>query len=206
MVRRFSGLFLAIWVGLSGASHAQEDAADRALAAAQQLDEFMGTLETYAEGFPDLVESLEANLITAEEADARIDDMIVQLEEVTENMDAGKAVDTAIDDYRDVLSELIAEGKSSDIEQIRNAVPRLEDALDVLDQSDEDRANAVAEARNLIAALSENREVLSYMIRARMAIAGAEIIATRVDEFDAIIARGKQVARGLQEAVPSANP
>ena len=82
-------------------------------------------------------------------------------------------------------------------------IPDLQETLTGLESDDEQRSKTVVDARNLIRTLEENKETISFFIRAGEVQKAAEMISANVGDFANIVERGKAVADGLLEA---ANP
>jgi chromosome segregation ATPase len=193
----------AMVIAASAPVMAQQAETEAVLEAADRFETLVGALDEYNDRFPELIEQIRANQITEEEADEQIDQAIEELKTAQDEMKGGGEIDMAIDDYREILDELIAEGNASDVEAIRDVVPALEERFEAINDADEERAEAVSDAKNLIAALEKNRETLSYLMRAQAAMQGADLLVERVDEFVGVVDRGKSSIKLLREA---ANP
>jgi chromosome segregation ATPase len=193
----------AMVIAASAPVMAQQAETEAVLEAADRFETLVGALDEYNDRFPELIEQIRANQITEEEADEQIDQAIEELKTAQDEMKGGGEIDMAIDDYREILDELIAEGNASDVEAIRDVVPALVERFEAINDADEERAEAVSDAKNLIAALEKNRETLSYLMRAQAAMQGADLLVERVDEFVGVVDRGKSSIKLLREA---ANP
>ncbi|MEL6958746.1 MAG: hypothetical protein AAGL89_07335 [Pseudomonadota bacterium] len=170
---------------------------------AAQLELVMTGLEERAEGYPAFIEELQAGLVTIERADEEVGELIAQLTAATDQMDDQSDFDAAIDEYRDATVALIAEAEGSNNEAIKAAIPDLEASLEELNASDDQRAETVIEARNLIRSLEQNREAIAFFIRAGQVQRATALIQQNVDEFAEIVENGKALAGSL---TPAANP
>ncbi|WP_121633639.1 hypothetical protein [Tropicibacter alexandrii] len=184
---------------------AQEDGSDadrraEAVQRAEQIDALMTDLEARAASFPEVLEALRQGRANIEQADETVAQLIARLTEVTDAMEDDSEFDNAIDGYREETQSLIDQAEASDNDAIRGVIPTLRDTLRSLDSDDRSRAETVIEARNVIAALEENREAIAFFIRAGEVTRAAELISTNVAEFGDIVARGRAVATGIISA------
>lgn len=165
-----------------------------------QINQLMAELEERADGY---TEGLGRGRTNVEQVDETLSELIQRLLQITHAMEDNSDFDVAIEDYRDTTTELIAEAEASANAAIRGIQPDLLETLERLSENDQERARTVIEARNLIAALEDNREAISILIRVGEVRRAAELFSTSVAEFGDIVERGKMVANGLIEA---ANP
>ena len=200
---RFAACFAACLAAAPAAAQVTGDQRERAIQMGEQIEQLMVDLEQRAAGFPEILQALAEGRANIEQADETVNQLIDQLKQVTDAMEDGTDFDQAIDDYKDETTTLIAEAEASDNPAIRSVIPDLRATLEGLNGDDRDRAQTVIEARNVIAALEDNREAISFFIRAGQVQRAAELISTNVAEFGDIVERGKIVANGLIEA---ANP
>ena len=114
------------------------------------IAELMSSLEQRAADYPAFLDQLDQGLVDIEQADAKVAELIEQLQMATRQMEDGSDFDTAIDDYKQQTTALIAEAEASNNQIIKAEVPNLQAVLDGLDSDDEARARTVIEARNLI--------------------------------------------------------
>ncbi len=184
---------------------AQENATDanrraEAVERAEQIDALMTDLEARAASFPEVLDALRQGRANIEQADETVAQLIDRLTEVTDAMEDDSEFDNAIDGYREETQSLIDQAEGSDNDAIRGVIPTLRDTLRSLDSDDRSRAETVIEARNVIAALEENREAIAFFIRAGEVTRAAELISTNVVEFGDIVQRGRDVATGIIDA------
>lgn len=203
MIRPF--ILAAVFSAILVPAIAQQPSAEKARVEeiAAQLDLVMSGLEERAEAYPAFIEELRAGLVTIEQADEEVGELIAQLIAATDQMDDQSDFDTAIDEYRSTTVDLIAEAEASNNDAIKSAIPDLEASLSELNASDERRAETVIEARNLIRSLEQNREAIAFFIRAGQVKRAAALIVANVDEFVEIVENGKALAGSL---TPAANP
>lgn len=197
----FASCILAAPMGQAQSTSAEERDAARLMA--EEISVLMTDLEARAEGFPAVLEALAEGKANIEQADETVDELISQLNRVTDEMDDNSEFDQAIDDFKTSTTELISEAEASTNEAIRGLIPDLQETLTGLESDDEQRSKTVVDARNLIRTLEENKETISFFIRAGEVQKAAEMISANVGDFANIVERGKAVADGLLEA---ANP
>ncbi|WP_428925335.1 hypothetical protein [Marinibacterium sp. SX1] len=167
------------------------------------IAELMSSLEQRAADYPAFLDQLDQGLVDIEQADAKVAELIEQLQMATRQMEDGSDFDTAIDDYKQQTTALIAEAEASNNQIIKAEVPNLQAVLDGLDSDDEARARTVIEARNLIRTLEENREAIAFFIKADNVQRAADLIRANVVDFSEVIDAGKTVAsRLLDETSP----
>jgi len=204
MKNLLTSVFLSVTITLSGFQAAGQTVStaerDQARVMAEEIAALMADLETRAAEFPDVLTQLEEGQIAIEQADQTVADLIQRLTEVTDAMEDGKPFAEAIDNYKDITVQLIAEAEGSDNEAIRGAVSGLRTTLEGLEQDDADRQSTVVDARNAIAQLEENREAIAFFIRAGQVQEAAALIAGEVDGFQDIVARGQAIADSLIDA------
>lgn len=194
--------FLALAVALlPTAGLAQPSEEDRIRQIAERLDQVLGALEERNAAHSDFVAQLQQGLVNIEQADERVQELIDQLTQATDNMQDGSEIDTAIDDYKGVLTGLIAEAEASNNDAIKAAIPELREDLATLEAQDGTRAGTVIEARNLIRALEQDREAIAFFIRANQAQRAAALISANIDEFVQIVADGKELAASLMGTI-----
>ncbi|MBB95899.1 MAG: hypothetical protein CML68_15060 [Rhodobacteraceae bacterium] len=193
---------LGLWAGLASAQPTPSEKA-RVAEMAGAISELMSSLEQRAADYPAFLDQLEQGLVDIEQADAKVAELIDQLRMATEQMQDGSEFDTAIDDYKQQTTALIAEAEASNNKIIKAEVPNLQGVLEGLNSDDEARARTVIEARNLIRTLEENREAIAFFIKADSVQRAAELIRANVVDFSEIIDAGKDVAsRLLDETAP----
>lgn len=192
-------------ITLAGTALAQGANGERERAAemGREIEALMVALEERSAEFPQVLVALEKGQATIEQADETVNQLIEQLRSVTDAMEDESEFDKAIDSYKVSTTELIAEAEASDNEAIRGVLPQLRETLDGLNRDDEDRAQTVIEARNVIAQLEENREAIAFFIRAGAVQEAATLISENIADFGDIVDRGKVVASGL---INAANP
>ncbi|MGR3804778.1 hypothetical protein [Marinibacterium profundimaris] len=201
MPRRFLSRLLTVtalglWSGLASAQPTPSEKA-RVAEMAGAINELMTSLEQRAEDYPAFLDQLEQGLVSIDEADATVAELIENLSNATAQMEDGSEFDTAIDDYKTQTTELIAEAEASNNSIIKAEVPNLQAVLEGLEEDDEARARTVIEARNLIRTLEENREAIAFFIKADSVQRAAELIRANVVDFSEIIDSGKMVASNL---------
>ncbi|MAC80614.1 MAG: hypothetical protein CML66_21405 [Rhodobacteraceae bacterium] len=193
---------LGLWAGFATAQPTPSEKA-RVAEMASSIAELMTSLEQRAQDYPVFLDQLEQGLVDIEQADATVADLIDQLSTATREMEDGSDFDTAIDDYKEQTTALIAEAEASNNKIIKAEVPNLQAVLDGLQDDDEARARTVIEARNLIRTLEENREAIAFFIKADSVQQAAELIRANIVDFSEIIDAGKDVAsRLLDETSP----
>lgn len=191
-----------LWAGFATAQPTPSEKA-RVAEMANSIAELMSSLEQRAQDYPVFLDQLEQGLVDIEQADATVAELIDQLQMATQEMEDGSDFDTAIDDYKQQTTALIAEAEASNNKIIKAEVPNLQAVLDGLQEDDEARARTVIEARNLIRTLEENREAIAFFIKADSVQQAAELIRANVVDFSEIIDSGKDVAsRLLDETSP----
>lgn len=191
-----------LWAGLATAQPTPSEKA-RVAEMASSIAELMSSLEQRAQDYPVFLDQLEQGLVDIEQADATVAELIDQLQMATQEMEDGSDFDTAIDDYKQQTTALIAEAEASNNKIIKAEVPNLQAVLEGLQEDDEARARTVIEARNLIRTLEENREAIAFFIKADSVQQAAELIRANVVDFSEIIDSGKDVAsRLLDETSP----
>lgn len=173
---------------------------ERVRIVAERIAELMSALDQRATEYPAFIAELEAGLVSIEQADDRVRDLIEQLTTATDEMEDGGDLDTAIDNYVAATTDLIAEAEASNNDAMKEAIPELEAARESLRADDARRAETVIEARNLIRLLERNREAIAFFIRAGQVQRAADLIRQHVDEFEAIVENGKALAEGIVEA------
>lgn len=197
----FAGLVSMVAFTVHAESSIEEEA--RVNDMAEQLQMVMSGLEERAEGYPPFIEDLKNGLVTIEQADEQVAALIAQLIEATDQMDDESEFDAAIDAYKAANVELIAEADASGNDAMKSGIPDLKASLARLEAADQNRNETVIEARNVIRSLEQNREALSFFIRAGQVQRAIELIETNVIEFSEIVENGKELAGGL---VSAANP
>lgn len=204
MIRRIgTAAFLALSASTT-ALVAQDTAAtadEQIATAAATIQDLVTQLTARAEGYPDFVAELQEGLVTIEQADEQVRELIASLTEATTQLEDGSDVDNAIDDYLAVTRDLIAEADGSTNEAIRGAIPGLEATAEDLIASDRSRGELVIEARNLIRTLEQDQEALAFFIRANQVQQAAEMIAGNIEEFGRLVENGNTLASSLLETV-----
>lgn len=206
MLKKFvQALGLTAALALAGAASAQgtNEERERAAEMGREIEELMIALEERSAEFPQVLDALAEGKATIEQADETVSQLIEQLQSVTDTMEDDSEFDKAIDSYKVSTTELIAKAEASDNEAIRGVLPRLRQILKNLNRDDQERAQTVIEARNVIAQLEENREAIAFFIRAGAVQEAANLISENIADFGEIVDRGKVVASGL---INAANP
>ncbi len=192
-----------VFLAFPATTQVTESEKDRIRAMAEEISSVMAALETRSTGYPKFIADLQAGLVTIEQADEQVQQLISELTAVTDKMEDGGDLDTSIDAYRTATSALIAEAEASNKDQIKSLIPGLQKTLTELGTSDESRASTVIEARNLIRSLEQNREEIAFFIKADQVQRASDLIAANLTEFSGIIEKGKALAAGL---ISGANP
>jgi ABC-type transporter Mla subunit MlaD len=190
-------------IGQGVVAQTEGDEQDRVAAMAEQLQTVMDGLGERAESYPVFIQELQDGLVTIEQADEEVAALIEQLTLATDQMDDQSDFDGAIDEYKTATVDLIAFAEASNNSDIIASIPDLQEQLAGLEASDDQRAETVIEARNLIRTLEQNREALAFFIRANQVQRASALIQVNVDEFAQIVSDGKELAGGLMSA---ANP
>jgi DNA repair exonuclease SbcCD ATPase subunit len=180
-------------------SQSPEEARVQEIAA--EIDSLMKTLAARTEEYPAFIAELQDGLVTIEQADERVDQLIAELKSATDGMEDGTALDNAIDDYKTATSDLIAEATASNNTAIKSAIPALEETLAGLEEDDASRAATVIKARNLIRTLETDKEAISFFIRANQVQRAAALISANIDEFEEIVANGQELATKLMGSI-----
>lgn len=197
MIRPFilAAVFSAVWLPAFAQAPSAEAARVKEIAA--NLEFVLLALEERAASYPELIVELQAGLVTIERADEEVGELIAQLIAATNQMDDQSDFDAAIDEYRDATVSLIAEAEGSNNEDIKAGIPDLEATLKELNVADEERAETVIEARNLIRSLEQNREAIAFFIKAGQLQRATALITENVAEFDKLVEAGKALANSL---------
>lgn len=176
--------------------------ADEIAAAVATIETLVTQLQTRTEGYPAFIAELQEGLVTIEQADERVAELIASLRQATTQLEDDSEVDRAIDDYLAETEALIAEADGSDIQMIRDRIPALRDTAAALHASDQARAEMVIEARNLIRTLEQDQEALAFLVRANQVQQAAALIAANLSEFNEILDAGTSLSTLLLGTVP----
>ena len=204
MIKRTTIALIFGFMMVASHSFAQDGGAagDEIAAAAARIETLVTELQTRAEGYPTFVAELQEGLVTIEQADERVAELIASLREATTQLEDESEVDRAIDEYLSETLALIAEAEGSNIQIIRDAIPALRDTAAALQASDQARAAMVIEARNLIRTLEQDQDALAFLIRANQVQQAAALIADNLSEFGDIIDAGTLLSTSLLDTVP----
>ena len=192
-----------VFLAFPAKTQVTESEQERVRAMAEEISSMMAALETRATGYPQFIADLQAGLVTIEQADEQVQQLITELTTATDKMEDGGDLDTSIDAYRTATSALIAEAEASNNDAIKSSIPDLQKTLTNLGTSDESRVSTVIEARNLIRSLEQNRDAIAFFIKADQVQRASNLIAANVTEFSGIVGKGKALAAGL---IGGANP
>ena len=192
-----------VFLAFPAMTQVTESEKERVRATAEEIGKVMSALEARATGYPKFVADLQAGLITIEQADEQVQQLITELKTATDKMADGGDLDTSIDAYRTSTSALIAEAEASNNDAIKSAIPGLQETLAELGTSDESRASTVIEALNLIRSLEKNRDAIAFFIKADQVQRASDLITDNVTEFSKIVQDGKALATRL---IGAANP
>ena len=186
-----------VWAGFAVAQTVELTPQERVAEAATQIEILIGTLRERSAAYPEFITDLQEGLLTIEQADERVQELIALLTEATDRMQDTSDIATAIDDYSDATQQLISEAEASTNETIRATVPALTATLENLQNTDRDRAEMVIEARNLIRELEADQEALAFLIRANQVQQAADLIADNVAEFAGLLDTGQALTETL---------
>lgn len=188
---------------IASQSFAQEaNTKDGVAAAAASIEALVAKLQDRSESYPEFIAELENGLVTIEQADETVEELITSLREATTQLEDNSEVDRAIDDYLEETANLIAEAEGSRSEVVRNTIPSLRETEAQLKDSDLTRAQMVIEARNLIRTLEQEREDLSFLIRANQVQQASALISANLSEFDDLLEAGSNLSTSLIGTVP----
>lgn len=203
MLKTILAASLVFVAALTANAQGIEEQEARVTEMAEQIQLIMSGLEERAEIYPAFIDDLKNGLVTIEQADEQVEALITQLIEATDQMDDQSDFDAAIDEYKAATVALIGEAEASANDNMKTLIPVLKGDLASLETSDENRAETVIEARNLIRSLEQNREAIAFFIRAGQIQRATDLIDKNVEEFSKIVENGKELAGGL---VSAANP
>ena len=175
---------------------------DEIAAAAATIETLVVQLQTRREGYSEFIEELQEGLVTFEQADERVAELIASLRDATAQLEDESEVDRAIDNYLTTTEALIAEADGSDIQIIRDTIPTLRDTAADLRASDQSRAAMVIEARNLIRTLERDQAAIAFLIRANQLQQAAALISANLSEFGEILTAGTSLSTSLLGTVP----